>query len=156
LENGLTPKQRNAIPYLVQYPNISEAAEQAGIARATIYEWMKIPAFREELERQRVISYDELLAKFYSLGNLAIKAYAISLDCYEYRRAAASDFFRHLARAKEVYVNTQRSSETARSQDAILRRLEDIEKKLAVIMETYPREAKVVKLKERPGSKEKN
>jgi len=153
---GLSAKQKHAIPYLVQNPNISEAAEQAGISRATVYEWLKVPAFREELERQRVISYDETLAKFYSLGDMAIKAYAIALDCYEYRRAAASDFFRHLAKAKEVYVNAQRSSETARSQDAILKRLEDIEKKLSARKETDPPEPSAVKLKRRSGAKEKN
>jgi hypothetical protein len=156
LKNGLTPNQLRAIPCLVQNPNISEAAEQAGIARATIYEWLKIPAFRNELESQRVISYEETLAKFYSLGDLAIKAYAMALDTYEHRRAAASDFFRHLARAKEVFVNAQRSSETARSQDAVLKRLKDIEKKLAERKETDQLEPRVGKLKKRSGSKEKS
>jgi hypothetical protein len=121
-----------------------------------VYEWLKLPAFREELDRQRVISYDETLAKFYSLGDLAIHAYTIALDTFEHRRAAASDFFRHLARAKEVLVNAHRSSETARSQDAILKRLEDLEKKLAERKEPDPPEPRVVKLKKRPRLKEKN
>jgi hypothetical protein len=150
---GLSAKQMHTIPYLVQNPNISEAVEEAGISRATVYEWLKVPAFREELDRQRAISYDETLAKFYSLGDLAIKAYAIALDSFEHRRAAASDFFKHLARAKEGYVNTQRANETARSQDAILKRLEEIEKTLAMRKPEQP-ESSVVKLKRRTGAKE--
>ena len=153
---GLSAKQKHAIPYLVQNPNISEAAEQAGISRATVYEWLKVPAFREELERQRLISYDETLAEFHSLGGAALDSYREAFGYYQTKWPAARDFFRQLARTKELSVNAQRASETARRDDAILKRLEDIEKKLAAIKATDPPEPSVVKLKRRSGSKKKN
>jgi len=137
-------------------PNISEAAEQAKISRAVVYEWLKQPEFREELERQRAVSYDETLAKFYSLGGAALDSYREAFGYYQTKWPAARDFFRQLARTKELSVNAQRASETARRDDAILKRLEDIEKKLAAIKETDRPEPSVVKLKRRSGSKKKN
>ena len=50
---SLTTKQQRALPYLVTAPSVAQGAEEADIARATLYRWMHDPAFRDELERLR-------------------------------------------------------------------------------------------------------
>jgi len=47
---------------LVANPDIALAAEAAGVCRATAYRWMKEPACREELTRQRNEIFAETLA----------------------------------------------------------------------------------------------
>jgi hypothetical protein len=51
--NSLAEKQLKAIPHIIAARTMAEAAEKAGISRNTLYEWLKIPAFNDELRRQR-------------------------------------------------------------------------------------------------------
>ncbi|MFC1515618.1 hypothetical protein ACFL7E_02540 [Thermodesulfobacteriota bacterium] len=51
--NKLTAKQKSAIPHIVASATLEEGRKRARIARSTLYEWLKIPAFQEELKRQR-------------------------------------------------------------------------------------------------------
>jgi hypothetical protein len=151
-DNGLSPKQMRVIPYMVEYPSMTEAAEKSGVSRNTLYEWMKIPAFRDELEKQRFILYDEMLSTFFMLGDRAIEAYADELGTYR-RRAAASDIIRLLAKTKENSANVQRLNEMARRQDEVLKRLANIEAALPQKKQvTYKRKTR---LKKQEGSTKK-
>ncbi len=49
----ITVKQARLIPYLVASPSIEEACKRARVSKATVYEWLKDEAFRQELKRQR-------------------------------------------------------------------------------------------------------
>lgn len=51
--NGLTRKQKEAIPHLICARSLEEGCRKARIAKATLYEWLKDGGFKSELERQR-------------------------------------------------------------------------------------------------------
>ena len=52
-KHGLTDRQIKAIPYLVASHTITEGVKKAGIDRTVYYEWLKMPEFKAELDRQR-------------------------------------------------------------------------------------------------------
>ena len=54
---GLTPRQYKAIEALLEAPTITAAAQAAGVARVTLYEWLKQGPFREALETARASLY---------------------------------------------------------------------------------------------------
>ncbi|OPZ72837.1 MAG: hypothetical protein BWY80_01052 [Firmicutes bacterium ADurb.Bin456] len=54
---GLTPRQLKAIGALLEAPTIAAAAQAAGVARVTLYEWLKLEPFREALEMARASLY---------------------------------------------------------------------------------------------------
>ena len=49
----LTDRQLKAIPIIVTSPTYSQACKKAKVNRTTFYEWLKIPEFKAELDRQR-------------------------------------------------------------------------------------------------------
>jgi hypothetical protein len=49
----LTKRQLQALPYLLACGTYEEAARQANISVKQIYCWLKVPAFKEELDRRR-------------------------------------------------------------------------------------------------------
>jgi len=52
-EGGLTERQVKAIPHLVAATTYDQGCRDAKIARNTLYEWLKDPAFKDELKSQR-------------------------------------------------------------------------------------------------------
>ena len=59
----LTDRQLKAIPIIVTCPTYSEACKKAKVNRRTLYEWLKIPEFKAELDRQR----DEIAAEAFQI-----------------------------------------------------------------------------------------
>ena len=57
----LSEKQLSAIPVIIASRTMMEAAEKIGMARNTIYDWLKNPAFKAELQRQREVVVEEAL-----------------------------------------------------------------------------------------------
>lgn len=54
IEKKLTARQRKALPYLLEIPNVSAACKKAGIATTTFYSWLKNSSeFRTALEEGR-------------------------------------------------------------------------------------------------------
>lgn len=53
----LTPRQHKAIAALLEAPTITAAAQAAGVARVTLYEWLKQGPFRGALETARASLY---------------------------------------------------------------------------------------------------
>lgn len=51
--SDLTPQQEEAIPVLLSSPSIPKAAEQTGVSKATLWRWMKEPAFAEAYRQAR-------------------------------------------------------------------------------------------------------
>ena len=49
----LTERQLKAIPHIVSSPTYTEGCKKAKINRTTLYEWLKEPEFKAELDRQR-------------------------------------------------------------------------------------------------------
>jgi len=48
----LTAKQRRTIAAIITSRTHEDAMKSAGITRQTFYKWLKVPAFRDELNRQ--------------------------------------------------------------------------------------------------------
>ncbi len=49
----LKARQRKFIPLLVASSTFTEACEKGKLNQTTLYEWLKLPAFKTEVERQR-------------------------------------------------------------------------------------------------------
>ena len=57
----LSEKQLNALPLIIAARTMTEAAEKTGTSRNTLYEWLKNPVFKAELQRQREVVVEEAL-----------------------------------------------------------------------------------------------
>jgi transposase-like protein len=72
--NGdLTPRQQRAIACLLSSPTIEAASKKAGVSRSTLYEWLKIPAFQEELEWTKRSQFQAAVGQLRSLVPEAIQ-----------------------------------------------------------------------------------
>ncbi|AXN39838.1 phBC6A51 family helix-turn-helix protein [Peribacillus butanolivorans] len=74
----LNPEHITAINYLAQPHQggltIEEIAKEAGVSRATIFNWRKEPLFERELKREMVrLSQDRLPELIQSLSDIAIR-----------------------------------------------------------------------------------
>jgi hypothetical protein len=62
-KNGqLTPQQERAIELLLAGTPRVGTAEQVGIARSTLYTWLKNPTFRQELRDRQAAALEEAMA----------------------------------------------------------------------------------------------
>jgi hypothetical protein len=99
----LTDRQLKAIPIIVTSPTYSEACKKARLNRTTFYEWLKMPEFKAELNRQR----DEIAAEAFGVLSQsltqAVEALVSLLDNKDNRlkRLAAKDVIDFMIRHKE-------------------------------------------------------
>jgi len=56
---GLTKRQREAIPFLATSPTYAEGIKRAKIGKTTLYKWLKDPVFVRELDNQRDLVVNE-------------------------------------------------------------------------------------------------
>lgn len=100
----LTDRQLKAIPIIVTSPTYSEACKKAKLNRTTFYEWLKIPEFKAELDRQR----DEVAAEAFGILSQgltkAVETLVGLLDNKDDRlkRLAAKDVIDFMIRHKEI------------------------------------------------------
>jgi transposase-like protein len=73
-EKKLTPAQRKAIEALLTTGNVADAAKEAGVARHTLYRWMKQPLFASELREAEAQAVQALSRTLASLGEQAGQA----------------------------------------------------------------------------------
>jgi hypothetical protein len=59
--DGLTPRQRRVIEFLLIEPCITASAKKAGVHRATIHKWLLDPAFASALAKARRQAFERLL-----------------------------------------------------------------------------------------------
>ena len=99
----LTDRQRKTIPIIVTNPTYTEGCKKAKLNRTTFYEWLKIPVFKAELERQR----DEVTAEAFGVLSQGLTKAAETLvgllDNKDNRlkRLAAKDVIDFIIRHKE-------------------------------------------------------
>ena len=73
LENSaLTSAQGNAIAHLAAGRTIVSAAEQAGVSRATVHNWLKLPSFQAALDQARQDFAAQFQAKLREITELAL------------------------------------------------------------------------------------
>jgi len=117
-ESKLTARQVRFLPVLLAKPNYTEACKAGRVSRDTLYEWLKDPAFKAELERRR----EELVAQGFALLSQnvakAVETLAGLLDTKDDRlkRLAARDILDQHVKFREL--------------DELTRRIEAIEERL--------------------------
>lgn len=58
-EKELTARQLKTITYLLENDSIERAAQKANVSRGTIYNWLKQESFKNRLEQERKILFEE-------------------------------------------------------------------------------------------------
>lgn len=102
-ETKLTVRQLKAIPVIVTNPTYTEGCKKAKLNRATLYDWLKQPEFKSELDRQR----DEITAEAFGVLTQsltkAVEALTGLLDHKDDRlkRLTAKDIIDFIIRHKE-------------------------------------------------------
>ncbi|OGI04375.1 MAG: hypothetical protein A2Y25_07895, partial [Candidatus Melainabacteria bacterium GWF2_37_15] len=69
----LTPKQQEVISKFIEIGKVEEACNQAGIAKKTCYNWLKIPEFKEELKQQQEQVYEGTISNMKYLFSKAVE-----------------------------------------------------------------------------------
>lgn len=100
----LTPKQIVAISHIISGSNMAEVCKNVNISNSTLYEWMKIPEFKGELDRQRKDLIDYSLGKLKStIGKAVDKLEELLESENEYvARGAACDILEYAIRIREL------------------------------------------------------
>jgi len=80
MTNNLTPPQRKALTALLTSWDTTKAAAVAGVSRDTVYRWMRLPAFREELQTATRASLENLSRGLVTLGSRALEVLEAALD----------------------------------------------------------------------------
>lgn len=89
-----------ALSVLAVQPNYSKAAEELGIGRDQIYNWLKDDDFRQEVDKLRTSLVDEAISSLKSSVKNAAQVLSDLLDDDnpQVRRAAANDIINHVAK----------------------------------------------------------
>lgn len=104
-QNGLTVRQRKALPFFVGSSSEVEACRQAKVAKQTYYEWLKDPLFREELHRLRNFVIEDAVEVLKAHTNKAVHTLVLLLDNTNpaLQRNIANDILNHVAKFKELH-----------------------------------------------------
>jgi phage terminase small subunit len=106
----LTERQLKAIPHLVAAPTYTEGAEKAQISRKTLYEWLKNPEFREELDYQRDEVTRQTLDELEQGMTKAVNTLVGLLDTEDQRlkRLVCNDIIEHVLKHRVILDFEQR------------------------------------------------
>ncbi len=77
---ALSPKQRRAVEALLATGEAAAAAREAGVARDTLYRWLKQPAFLAEVRKAEAAALDELSRLLVRLGRTAAATLAKAMS----------------------------------------------------------------------------
>lgn len=120
-DEGSTPTARQAqfLPVLLSSPTYTEACRRGQVSRDTLYEWLRDPAFKAELDRQRTELSAQGLALLSQSVVKAVETLASLLDTGDgrLRRLAAKDILDQHGKFREL--------------DELTRRIERIEERLS-------------------------
>jgi phage terminase small subunit len=109
-ESTLTARQVKFLPVLLASPTYTAACKAGRVSRDTLYEWLKDPAFKAELDRQRA----ELVAQGFALLSQsvtkAVETLVGLLDAGDVRlrRLAARDILDQHVKFRELGDLTRR------------------------------------------------
>lgn len=116
--DGLTHKQRQALPIVASVGNREEAARRAGISKDCLYRWLNEKPFRDELDKLQ----NEIVTDSYGfLKAAAIRAVGTLInltarsDAPSVQRAAANDILTHTMRFKELMEVEKRLAEVEKT-----------------------------------------
>ena len=109
-EPKLTTRQVKFLPVLLASPTYTQACQVGRVSRETLYEWLRQPAFKAELDSQRA----ELVAQgFALLSQSVVKAVETLVGLLDgsdgrLKRLAARDILDQHAKFRELDDLTQR------------------------------------------------
>jgi hypothetical protein len=90
--------QQMAMPYLISCKSYTEAAAQIGVSVTQIYEWLKEPEFKMELDKQRNEVVDHAICTLKLNTTKAAETLVELLQCENnsIRRGVANDILDHV------------------------------------------------------------
>lgn len=119
-ESGLTPRQARLLAALVVGGDMQAACRAAGVGRTTAYAWLRLPEFKDALQRQREAAFAEALACVKGHVNKAVAGLArlLSVKDARLRRLACNDVIGHAFRIREIESIEQRLDRIERALEA--------------------------------------
>src|SRR4051812_16520856 len=76
----LTPKQRRAVDAIIGTGDVSAAAREIGIGRATLYRWLNEPSFNQAVRDAESRAIDDLSRMLVRLGRSATATLAKAMN----------------------------------------------------------------------------
>ncbi len=73
-EDLLGPAQHRALIALLEYPTVKEAAEAAGVHKATVYRWLREPQFQVAYREARREAVSRATARLQQISGEAVEA----------------------------------------------------------------------------------
>ena len=73
-EDFLGPAQHRALIALLEYPTVKEAAEAAGVHKATLYRWLQEPQFQDAYREARREAVSRATARLQQISSEAVEA----------------------------------------------------------------------------------
>lgn len=70
-EENISPRQEHAIIALLHHPGLTKAAQEAGVGKTTLWNWMQQPAFREAYRQARREALSAAIAHLQQLSSEA-------------------------------------------------------------------------------------
>lgn len=109
-EPKLTPRQLRFLTVLLASPSYAAACKVGRVSRDTLYEWLRHPEFKAELDRQRNELASQGFAMLSQAVHKAVETLMGLLDGSDARlkRLAAKDILDQYARYKELGELTRR------------------------------------------------
>ena len=101
----LSQKQIAAITFFIGNKSVDEACKEAGISRNAYYEWLKEPAFKDELNRLRNEVVEDAIGQLKTNTTKAANTLVSLLDREDHpavQRAAANDILGHVMKFIEL------------------------------------------------------
>lgn len=120
-EKKLKPNQRKAIETLLTSGSATEAAENAGVSRNTLYRWMQEPDFQAALAEAEAAALDSLSTRLVGLADQAAGALDDVFNNDKagigHRLRAADIVLSNLLRLRELVTIEARLSELEKRQN---------------------------------------
>lgn len=102
---NLTRRQLRAITAILNAPSMEAAALKAHVGRTTLYNWLREPAFRDELTRRQNEIFDAAFARIKSIVGKAVNGLGelVEAESETVKRAACRDILDAAMKVKELH-----------------------------------------------------
>jgi len=117
--DGLTDRQRRAIPIILAARTIEEGCLSAKITTQTWYSWLKAPVFKAEVDRQRDVVIAETLDRLKAAICKAVERLALLMDSTSesIQLRACGQVIDYFLKAREIESIERRLTELERLAD---------------------------------------
>jgi hypothetical protein len=109
-----TVRQNKALQSLLTGETVQAAADNAGVARQTVYDWLDLPHFQEALKKAEADTLEGITRSLIALGSLAVATIEETMsagDSAAVRVRAADIALNRLLQLRELVVLEKRVEE---------------------------------------------